>query len=210
MATRRRATTPTSSACPSATTWPSSQVDGSRRLPHLDWFDGADHRRHSRCYAAGYPLGDPRVHADQGHRRQGRGRRRPHRHVVDRPHARARRQHPARQLGWPAASTSDGQVVGINYAGGARRPTTEQFFAIASDLAQPVVDQAAARRLRVARDQRLGRRTTTTAGISGIWVAGVAPGSPAADGRRAARRHRHVDERPARSAPTARSRTTAT
>ncbi len=57
--------------------------------------------------------------------------------------------------------------------------STEQFFAIASDLAQPAVD-----RLREGDFESLGINGWAVydedAGISGVWVAGVSPGSPAA------------------------------
>ena len=36
---------------------------------------------------------------------------------------------------------ADGKVVAVNYAGGAQATTTAQFYGIASDLAQPVVEQ---------------------------------------------------------------------
>ena len=76
-------------------------INGPDDLPYLQWHDDADPGRPRRLRRR-LPARRPRVHADPGHRRQGRGRRRPHRHVVDRPHHRARRQHPARQLGRPA------------------------------------------------------------------------------------------------------------
>ena len=76
-------------------------INGPDDLPYLEWYDGEIERRPRRLRRR-LPARRPRVHADPGHRRQGRGRRRPHRHVVDRPHHRARRQHPARQLRRPA------------------------------------------------------------------------------------------------------------
>ena len=68
----------------------------------------------------------------------------------------------------------------MNYAGGASATTTAQFYAIASDLAQPVIDQ-----LQDGDFESLGINGWAVydeeLGISGIWVAGVDPGSPAAD-----------------------------
>ena len=76
--------------------------------------------------------------------------------------------------------TSDGKVIGINYAGGARATTTEQFFAIASDLAEGVVAK-----LTKGDFESLGINGQAVvdeeSGIAGIWVAGVAPGSPASE-----------------------------
>ena len=99
--------------------------------------------------------------------------------------------------------TADGQVVGVNYAGGALASSTEQFFAIARDLAQPAVD-----RLREGDFESLGINGWAVydeeAGIAGVWVAGVSPGARPAqadvlpgdiitvDERLADRHRRHV------------------
>jgi serine protease Do len=76
--------------------------------------------------------------------------------------------------------SEDGKVVAVNYAGGAVATTTAQFYGIASDLAQPVVS-----RLMVGDFETLGINGWAVfdeaAAISGIWVAGVAAGSPAAN-----------------------------
>ena len=60
-------------------------INADEDLPYLEWYDGDDHRRPRRLRRR-LPARRPGVHADPRHRRQGRGRRRPHRHVVDRPH----------------------------------------------------------------------------------------------------------------------------
>ena len=73
----------------------------SDEMPYLDVVRRR-HRGRPRRLRRRLPARRPGVHADQGHRRQGPGRWRSHGHVVDRPHRRARRQHPARQLGRPA------------------------------------------------------------------------------------------------------------
>ncbi|MEX1126275.1 MAG: S1C family serine protease, partial [Acidimicrobiia bacterium] len=73
----------------------------------------------------------------------------------------------------------DGTVVAVNYAGGAVATTTAQFYGIASDLAQPVIT-----RLMDGDFETLGINGWAVfdeaAAISGVWVAGVAAGSPAA------------------------------
>jgi serine protease Do len=75
--------------------------------------------------------------------------------------------------------TSDGNVLGINYAGADRGNTgTTQFFAIANDIARPIVD-----RLRTGDFETLGVNGQAFQDekekISGVWVQGVADGSAA-------------------------------
>jgi serine protease Do len=75
--------------------------------------------------------------------------------------------------------TSDGNVLGINYAGADRGNTgTTQFFAIANDIARPIVD-----RLRTGDFETLGVNGQAFRDekekISGVWVQGVADGSAA-------------------------------
>ena len=93
-------------------------------------------------------------------------------------------------------STRPGKVVAINYAGGAQATTTEQFFGIASDLAQPVVD-----RLRDGSFESLGINGWAVyddaAGISGHLGRRRHTGFAGLGRRARARRHRDVDERAA-------------
>ena len=67
-----------------------------------------------------------------------------------------------------------GKVVAVNYAGGAMATTTEQFWAIAADLAEPVVEE-----LKTGDFESLGINGWAVydeaMDIAGIWVAGVAP-----------------------------------
>jgi serine protease Do len=148
-------------------------IDGDG-YPFLEWYDeelntGLD------VYAAGFPLGDPEFTLTRG--------------IVSKADADG-------ETGWASVDsviehdaaiqpgnsggplvTADGQVAGVNYAGGS--PTnTEQFFAIAPDVARPIVDQ-----LRNEEDVHSigvnGQAINDGEGISGIWVASVDSGSPA-------------------------------
>ncbi len=152
--------------------------------PHLDWFDG-DIKAGLDVYAAGYPLGDPEFTLTKG--------------IIAKAKAAGDLtgtssidhtiEHDANiqpgNSGGPLVN-SDGQVVAINYAGGARVTTTEQFYGIASDLAQPVVDQ-----LEHGNFESLGINgwavNDDASGISGIWVAGVGAGFARRRDRSAAR-----------------------
>ena len=152
------------------------QLNTSDELPFLDWYDG-EIRAGLDVYAAGFPLGDPEFTLTRG--------------IVAKAEAGGdltgtssidhTLEHDAAiqpgNSGGPLIG-EDGTVVGVNYAGGAVATTTEQFFAIASDLAQPVVD-----RLADGDFESLGINGWAVfdeaLGISGVWVAGVQPGSPA-------------------------------
>jgi len=154
------------------------QLNTTEELPYLDWYDdeisaGLD------VYAAGFPLGDPEftltrgivAKAEAGGDLTGTS-------SIDHTIEHDAAIQPGNS-GGPLVNEA-GQVVAVNYAGGAVATTTEQFFAIASDLAQPVVD-----RLTDGDFESLGINGWAVfdeaLGISGIWVAGVAPGSPAAN-----------------------------
>lgn len=142
--------------------------------PYVDWYDG-EIAPPLDVYAAGFPLGDPEFTLTRG--------------IVskaavdgDVPWASVERviEHDANiQPGnsGGALITGDAKVVAVNYAGGS--PTnTEQFFAISSQVARPVVEQLAE-----------GNDVDTIGingevvdfdGFGGVWVYGVTAGSPAA------------------------------
>src|SRR5690606_31684976 len=73
----------------------------------------------------------------------------------------------------------DGTVVAVNYATGSVT-NTSQFYAIDSELAQEVVAE-----LMNGDFESLGINGSAVvdeeAGIAGVWVSGVAPGSPVAE-----------------------------
>jgi serine protease Do len=153
-------------------------INGPDDMPYLEWYDG-DVSAGLDVYAAGYPLGNPEFTLTRG--------------IISKAEAPGDLtgtssidhtvEHDAAiqpgNSGGPLVN-ADGKVVAVNYAGGAMATTTEQFWAIASDLAQPVVEQ-----MRSGDFESLGINGWAVydeeAGISGIWVAGVTPGSPAAD-----------------------------
>ena len=152
------------------------KVDGIGRTEHFDWFDGPI-TTGTDVFAAGYPLGEPEFTLTKG--------------IVAKAAADGdltgtssidhTLEHDANiqpgNSGGPLL-TKDGKVIGVNYAGCARATTTEQFFAIAADLAEGVVAK-----LTTGDFESLGINGQAVvdpdSGISGIWVAGVAPGSPA-------------------------------
>jgi serine protease Do len=152
------------------------QIDTDQELPHLEWYDGAP-TTGLEIYAAGYPLGDPEFTLTRG--------------IVAKAEAGGETpwasidstiEHDANiqpgNSGGPLVS-ADGRVVAVNYAGGS--PTnTEQFFAISNELAVDVVDE-----LRNGDFESLGINgqaiVDEESGIAGVWVSGVAPGSPASD-----------------------------
>ncbi len=153
-------------------------INESEPLPALNWFDG-DIAAGLDVYAAGYPLGDPEFTLTRGIVAKAKA----DGDITGTSSIDHTLEHDAAiqpgNSGGPLVTT-DGTVIGVNYAGGALRTTTEQFWAIASDLAQPVVE-----RLRDGDFESLGINGWAVfddeLGISGIWVAGVAPGSPASD-----------------------------
>lgn len=149
------------------------KIDTDDPLPTLGWFDG-DPSVGQEVYAAGFPLGDPEYTLTRGivAKAQASG---------DTPWASIdfTIEHDANiqpgNSGGPLVG-ADGRVVAVNYAVGAQT-NQSQFFAIESDLAQKVVD-----RLQQGDFESLGINgqavTDPESGLAGVWVAGVAPGSP--------------------------------
>jgi serine protease Do len=149
----------------------------SEPFQYLDWYDG-EISPGLAVYAAGFPLGDPEYTLTGG--------------IVSKAQAGGDLtgtssidhtiEHDANiqpgNSGGPLVA-EDGTVVAVNYAGGASATTTAQFYGIASDLAQPVIT-----RLMDGDFESLGINGWAVfddaAAISGVWVAGVAAGSPAA------------------------------
>ncbi|MCD9624343.1 trypsin-like peptidase domain-containing protein [Rhabdothermincola salaria] len=152
------------------------QVDVEESTPYLEWYDeeistGLD------VYAAGFPLGDPEFTLTRGivAKAQADG------DLTGTSSIDRTIEHDANiqpgNSGGPLVDES-GKVVAVNYAGGAVTDTA-QFFAIAADLATEVVDQ-----LQEGDMESIGVNGWSVddeeTGLTGIWVAGVAPGSPAA------------------------------
>lgn len=139
-------------------------------VPFLAWYDG-EIDTGLDIYAAGYPLGDPEYTLQEG--------------IVSKADADGETQWASidRVLEHTAASlpgnsggpiiTGDGQVVGVHYASN----SAGQRFAIAGDLARPIVEQLRAGEnvdsIGINGEALLGD------GFSGIWVASVESGSPA-------------------------------
>ncbi len=128
-------------------------------------------------YAAGFPLGDPEYTLTRGIVSKAQGLGETSWASIDYTMEHDAAIQPGNSGGPLVAA--DGTVVGINYAGGS--PTnTEQFFAIDSTLAQKVVEK-----LKVGDFESLGINgqivNDEEAGITGLWVLGVAPGSAADD-----------------------------
>ncbi len=149
------------------------QIDTDDPLPTLAWFDG-DPTVGQEVYAAGFPLGDPEYTLTRGivAKAQAGG---------DTPWASIdfTIEHDANiqpgNSGGPLVG-ADGRVVAVNYATGSQT-NQSQFFAIESELAQKVVG-----RLQEGDFESLGINGQAVAdpesGLAGVWVAGVAPGSP--------------------------------
>ncbi len=111
----------------------------SEPLPYLEWFDG-EVTAGLDVYTAGFPLGDPEFTLTRGIVAKARAAG----DITGTSSIDHTLEHDADiqpgNSGGPLVST-EGTVIGVNYAGGAVATTTAQFFAIAHDLASPVVDE---------------------------------------------------------------------
>jgi serine protease Do len=151
-------------------------IDEDDPLPVLNWYEG-EVNPGKEIYVAGFPLGDPEYTLTRG--------------VISKVEADGDTgwasldsvyEHDANaqpgNSGGPLVST-DGEVVGVHYASGSQT-NTSQFFAIPGDTAQEVVEK-----LKDGDFESIGVNgeaiVDEEAGIAGIWVSGVAPGSPADD-----------------------------
>lgn len=144
-------------------------------VPYFDWFDG-DVQAGLDVYAAGFPLGDPEFTLTKGIVAKAKaGGDLTGTSSIDHTIEHDAAIQPGNS-GGPLLST-DGEVVGINYAGGAR-DIGAQYYAISSDLAQEVVAELADGDF-----ESIGVNGYAIAdeasGITGIWVSGVAAGTPA-------------------------------
>lgn len=145
-------------------------------LPYLQWSDEAI-AAGLEVYAAGYPLGDPEFTLTRGIVAKAEA-------AGDVPWASidSTIEHDAAiqpgNSGGPLVD-ANGHVVGVNYAVSSA-VSTAQFFAIRRDLAEPVVEK-----LMDGDFESLGINGTAIAdeesGLAGVWVSGVAAGSPASE-----------------------------
>ncbi|HEX6145748.1 MAG TPA: trypsin-like peptidase domain-containing protein [Acidimicrobiia bacterium] len=153
-------------------------ISESEPLPYLEWYEG-EITPGLAVYAAGFPLGDPEFTLTSGIVSKARaGGDLTGTSSIDHTIEHDANIQPGNSGGPLVAE--DGTVVAVNYAGGAVATTTAQFYGIASDLAEPVIS-----RLMDGDFETLGINGWAVfdeaAAISGIWVAGVAAGSPAAN-----------------------------
>jgi serine protease Do len=152
-------------------------IDAPGDLPRFDWYDG-EVKAGLDVYAAGFPLGDPEFTLTKGIVAKAKaGGDLTGTSSIDHTIEHDANIQPGNSGG--PLLTTDGKVAGVNYAGGATATTTAQFYAIASNLAEGVIEK-----LKLGDHESLGVNGWAVydeaAGIAGIWAAGVAAGSPAA------------------------------
>ncbi len=153
------------------------KIEGEKFSP-LRW-SGATPKPGVDVYAAGFPLGESEPTITKGIISKARANGNMAWASIDHVVEHDANIQPGNSGG--ALVSTDGRVVGVNFAGGDSFGTgTAQFFAIASDLAQPVIE-----RLRNGDFETLGVNAQAfrdpEKNVSGVWVAAVQDGSPAAN-----------------------------
>ena len=149
------------------------QIEEGNNFPALNWYQD-EVKPGLEVYAAGFPLGEPEYNLTKG--------------IISKSNANGDTDwasvkhvlgHDATinpgNSGGPLV-TANGEVVGVNYSG---RQDANQYFAICSDIAVPVIEQ-----LKTGKDiDSIGVNGTAVrsddGSLSGIWVASVKSGSPA-------------------------------
>lgn len=152
------------------------QVQVPEPVPYFDWFDG-EVDAGLDVYAAGFPLGEPEFTLTRGIVAKAKA----DGNLAGTSSIAHTLEHDANlqpgNSGGPLI-TKDGAVVAVNYASGARATTTAQFYAIAADLASDIVERLQSGDVLSVGINALPVYVDTT-GVAGVWVAGVAVGSPA-------------------------------
>jgi serine protease Do len=145
-------------------------------LTPLQWYEG-EVSPGKEIYVAGFPLGDPEYTLTRGVISKAEADGDTPWSSIDSVYEHDANAQPGNS-GGPLVST-DGEVVGVHYASGSQT-NTSQFFAIPGDTAQDVVEK-----LMEGDFESIGVNGQVVldeeAGVVGVWVAGVAPGSPADD-----------------------------
>lgn len=150
------------------------QVDGAA-IPELSWWSGPN-TPGTEVYVAGFPLGDPEYTLTRGVISKERAGGDTNWASVDHTLEHDASSQPGNS-GGPLV-TADTLVAGVHYAS-SNATNQSQFFAIAADVAKPIVDQLA---MGVDVDSVgiNGQIVSSEDGsISGLWVSGVKSGSPA-------------------------------
>ena len=146
-------------------------IDGDG-YPYLEWHEG-DINVGLDVYAAGFPLGDPEFTLTRGIVSKAQASGETNWASVDSVIEHDASINPGNS-GGPLVN-SDGQVVGVNYAGAS---DTNQYFAIVRDEAISIIEQ-----LRQDQDVNSiginGQAVSDGESVFGIWVASVESGSPA-------------------------------
>lgn len=150
------------------------QIDGPQ-IPHVEWVDSIGDPG-TEVYVAGFPLGDPEYTLTRGVIAKARANGDTNWASVDHTIEHDAAAQPGNS-GGPLV-TADGRVAGVHYAS-AVQTNQSQFLAIAADVAKPIVDELA-RGIDVDSVGINGQIVTSEDGeLAGMWVAGVASGSPA-------------------------------
>jgi serine protease Do len=146
-------------------------IDGDG-YPYLDWYDG-EITTGLDVFAAGFPLGDPEYTLTRGIVSKAQTNGETNWASVDRVLEHDATINPGNSGG--PLITPEGAVVGINYAGA---DDTNQYFAIGQEEANTILE-------RIRKGENVnsigvnGQAVNDGEGLSGIWVASVASGSPA-------------------------------